>query len=237
MQSKTFPASIRGRARNFAELSLFHTAHSLEEAKKHMTSKRLLTLAGLCVLFLSGQLHAAAKIGEAAPDFTLTDSRNQTVSLGDYKGKLVVLEWTNHECPFVRKHYDSGNMQKLQRDYTGKGVVWMSIVSSAPGKQGHVTGDEAEELTRARNAAPTAVLLDPTGKTGQSYGAKTTPHMYIIDREGVLRYAGGIDNIKSADQADIKTAKNYVAQSLDELLAGKPVSEPATAPYGCGVKY
>jgi hypothetical protein len=178
MQSKTFPASIRGRARNFAELSLFHTAHSLEEAKKHMTSKRLLTLAGLCVLFLSGQLHAAAKIGEAAPDFTLTDSRNQTVSLGDYKGKLVVLEWTNHECPFVRKHYDSGNMQKLQRDYTGKGVVWMSIVSSAPGKQGHVTGDEAEELTRARNAAPTAVLLDPTGKTGQSYGAKTTPHMY-----------------------------------------------------------
>lgn len=202
-----------------------------------MSSKRLLTFTTLALLFLSGQLHAAVKINEAAPDFTLTDSRNQTVSLSNYKGKPVVLEWTNHECPFVRKHYDSGNMQQLQRDYTGKGVVWLSIISSAPGKQGHVTGDEAEELTRSRNAAPTAVLLDPTGKVGQAYGAKTTPHMYIVDGAGVLRYAGGIDNIKSTDQADIKTAKNYVAQALDELLAGKPVSESATAPYGCGVKY
>lgn len=202
-----------------------------------MSSKRLLAFTTLCVLLLSSQLHAAAKIDEAAPDFTLTDSRGQTVSLSDYKGKPVVLEWTNHECPFVRKHYESGNMQKLQRDYTGKGAIWLSIISSAPGKQGHVSGDQAEELTKSRAAAPTAVLLDPTGKVGQSYGAKTTPHMYIIDKEGILRYAGGIDSIKSTDQADIKTAKNYVAQSLDELLAGKPVSEPATAPYGCGVKY
>lgn len=202
-----------------------------------MSSKRLLSFTTLCLLFLSGPLFAAAKINEAAPGFTLTDSRGGTVSLSDYKGKLVVLEWTNHECPFVRKHYDSGNMQKLQRDYTGKEVVWLSIISSAPGKQGHVSGEQAEELTKSRNAAPSAVLLDPSGKVGQEYGAKTTPHMYIIDREGVLRYAGGIDSIKSTDQADIKTAKNYVAQSLDELLAGKPVSEPATAPYGCGVKY
>jgi peroxiredoxin len=202
-----------------------------------MSSKRLPAFtAFLCTLFLSAQLQAA-KIDTAAPDFTLTGSRNQTVSLSDYKGKLVVLEWTNHECPFVRKHYESGNMQKLQRDYTAKDVVWLSIVSSAPGKQGHVTGEQAEELTKSRDAAPTAVLLDPTGKAGQSYGAKTTPHMYIIDKEGVLRYAGGIDSIKSTDQADIETAKNYVAQSLDELLAGKPVSESATAPYGCGVKY
>lgn len=202
-----------------------------------MSSKRLLSFTTLCLLFLSGPLFAAAKINEAAPGFTLTDSRGGTVSLSNYKGKLVVLEWTNHECPFVRKHYDSGNMQKLQRDYTGKEVVWLSIISSAPGKQGHVTGEQAEELTKSRNASPSAVLLDPTGKVGQEYGAKTTPHMYIIDREGVLRYAGGIDSIKSTDQADIKTAKNYVARSLDELLAGKPVSEPATAPYGCGVKY
>lgn len=202
-----------------------------------MSSKRLLTFTTLCLLFLSGQLFAAAKINEAAPGFTLADSRGGTVSLSDYKGKLVILEWTNHECPFVRKHYDSGNMQQLQRNYTGKEVVWLSIISSAPGKQGHVTGEQAEELTKTRNAAPAAVLLDPTGKVGQEYGAKTTPHMYIIDREGVLRYAGGIDSIKSTDQADIKTAKNYVAQALDELLAGKPVSEPATAPYGCGVKY
>lgn len=202
-----------------------------------MLGKRLLTITSLCALFLSSQLQAAIKINEPAPDFTLTDSRNQTVSLSDYKGKLVVLEWTNHECPFVRKHYESGNMQKLQRDYTGKGVVWLSLISSAPGKQGHVTGDQAEELSKNRNAAPTAVLLDPTGKAGQLYGAKTTPHMYIIDKDGVVRYAGGIDSIKSTDQADIPKAKNYVAQSLDELLAGKPVSEPATAPYGCGVKY
>jgi hypothetical protein len=128
-------------------------------------------------------------------------------------------------------------MQKLQRDYTAKDVIWLSIVSSAPGKQGHVTGDQAEELTKSRNAAPTAVLLDPSGKAGQAYGAKTTPHMYIIDKEGVLRYAGGIDSIKSTDQADIKTARNHVAQALDELLDGKAVSEPSTAPYGCGVKY
>jgi peroxiredoxin len=203
-----------------------------------MSSKRLLTFTTLlCSLFLSAQLQAAAKIDATAPDFTLTGSRNQTVSLSDYKGKLVVLEWTNHECPFVRKHYESGNMQKLQRDYTAKDVIWLSIVSSAPGKQGHVTGDQAEELTKSRGAAPTAVLLDPAGTAGQAYGAKTTPHMYIIDKEGVLRYAGGIDSIKSTDQADIKTARNYVAQSLDELLAGKAVSEPATAPYGCGVKY
>jgi peroxiredoxin len=203
-----------------------------------MSSKRLVAFtAFFCTLFLSAQLQAAAKIDETAPDFTLTDSRNQTVSLSDYKGKLVVLEWTNHECPFVRKHYESGNMQKLQRDYTAKDVVWLSIISSAPGKQGHVTGDQAEELNKSRKAAPTAILLDPTGKVGQSYGAKTTPHMYIVDKEGVLRYAGGIDNTKSTDQADIKTARNYVAQSLDELLAGKAVSEPSTAPYGCGVKY
>jgi peroxiredoxin len=202
-----------------------------------MLNKRLLTLGTLCALFLCGQLHAAIKIDEAAPDFTLTDSRGKTVSLSDHKGKLVVLEWTNHECPFVRKHYESGNMQKLQRDYTGKGVVWLSFISSAPGKQGHLTGDQAEELSKKRDASPSAVLLDPTGKVGQSYGAKTTPHMYIIDKDGTLRYAGGIDSIKSTDQADIKTAKNYVSQALDELLAGKPVSEPATAPYGCGVKY
>jgi peroxiredoxin len=202
-----------------------------------MSSKRLLAFTTLlCALCLSAQLQAA-KIDAPAPEFTLTGSRNQTVSLSDFKGKLVVLEWTNNECPFVRKHYESGNMQKLQRDYTAKDVVWLSIVSSAPGKQGHVTGDQAEELTRSRKAAPTAVLLDPTGKVGQSYGAKTTPHMFIVDKEGVLRYAGGIDSIKSTDQADVKTAKNYVAQALNELLAGKPVSEPATAPYGCGVKY
>jgi peroxiredoxin len=202
-----------------------------------MLSKRLLTITTLCALFLSSPLHAAVKINETAPDFTLTDSRNETVSLSDYKGKLVVLEWTNHECPFVRKHYESGNMQKQQRDYTGKGVIWLSIVSSAPGKQGHVTGDQAEELSKSRKASPTAILLDPTGKVGQLYGAKTTPHMYIIDKDGVLRYAGGIDSIKSTDQADIKTATNYVAQSLEELLAGKAVSKPATAPYGCGIKY
>ncbi|HEY3487281.1 MAG TPA: thioredoxin family protein [Gammaproteobacteria bacterium] len=200
-----------------------------------MFNKRLFTAA--CALFLSIPLHAAPKVGEAAPGFTLTDSHNKSISLSDYTGKPVVLEWTNHECPFVRKHYESGNMQKLQAEYTGKGAIWLSIISSAPTKQGHVTGEEAAELTKSRGAKPSAVLLDPTGKVGQSYNAKTTPHMFIIDGQGILRYAGGIDNIKSTDQADIKSAKNYVAQGLEELLAGKPVSEPTTAPYGCGVKY
>jgi peroxiredoxin len=180
---------------------------------------------------------AAAKVGEPAPAFTATDSNGKAVSLADYKGKYVVLEWTNNECPFVKKHYGSGNMQAQQKEATAKDVTWLTIVSSAPGKQGHVSGAQANELTTSRGASPTAVLLDEKGTVGRLYGAKTTPHMFIIDPQGKLIYAGGIDSIQSADQDDIPKATQYVRVALGETMAGKPVSQSTSAPYGCSVKY
>lgn len=178
-----------------------------------------------------------AKVGKAAPDFTLSDADGKDVSLSSFKGKTVALEWTNRECPYVKKHYGAGNMQRLQKDYTGKGVVWLTINSGAPGKQGHVDGAGAKKVVAADGAAPTKYLLDPTGRVGKLYGAKTTPHMYVVDAKGVLRYAGAIDSIPSADPDDIKTAKNYASSALDAVLAGNDVEEPSTRPYGCGVKY
>lgn len=180
---------------------------------------------------------ASPTINQPAPDFTATDAKGKSHRLADYSGKLVVLEWTNHQCPFTVKHYKSGNMQSLQQRYTDKGVVWLSVVSSAKGKQGYVTGDEALALTQSRNAQPTAVLLDESGTLGKLYDAKTTPHMYIIDKEGKLAYNGAIDSIRSADPADIKTAENYLSAALDALMAGNTVSKALTKPYGCSVKY
>jgi peroxiredoxin len=179
----------------------------------------------------------AAAVGKPAPAIQLVDSTGKKRSLAEFAGKTVVLEWTNHECPFVKKHYGAGNMQKQQRDATAKGVVWLSVNSSAPGKQGHVDGAAAERIRAQGRNAQTAYLLDPTGQTGRAYGAKTTPHMYVIDPKGVLRYAGGIDNIPSADAGDIPKATQYVPQALAELAAGKPVSVSVTRPYGCSVKY
>ncbi|MDP3920250.1 MAG: thioredoxin family protein [Candidatus Omnitrophota bacterium] len=175
--------------------------------------------------------------GETAPDFSLVDINGVRHSLSDSRGKFVVLEWVNHDCPFVRKHYDSGNMQQLQQTYTGKGVVWLSIGSSAPGGQGHFPPEKWVELTSEKRAAPTAVLLDADGKTGKRYGAQTTPHMYIINPEGTLIYQGAIDSIASADKADIAEATNYVQTSLDLAMAGRPVPVGATKSYGCSVKY
>jgi len=180
---------------------------------------------------------AAAKVGEPAPPFTLVDSTGQTRSLADFTGKTVVLEWTNHGCPFVKKHYGAENMQAQQRAATADGVVWLTINSSAPGQQGHVDGAGAERVRSDAKAAQTAYLLDPQGTTGRAYGAITTPHMYVIDPDGVLRYAGAIDSIPSADPADIAKATQYVPQALAELAAGKPVSVAVTRPYGCSVKY
>lgn len=192
---------------------------------------------GLMLAACQPSAQAAAKVGEPAPAFTATDSHGKPVNLADYKGKTVVLEWTNHECPFVRKHYGSGNMQSLQKDATGKGVVWLSVISSAPGKQGHVDGKKANELTGARGAAPSAVLLDEKGQVGRLYGAKTTPHLFIVNPDGKLVYAGGIDSISSADPADIPKATPFMKVALEESLAGEPVSQAVTAPYGCSVKY
>ena len=180
---------------------------------------------------------AGLSVNQPAPDFTGVDSYGKTHSLSQYRGKTVVLEWTNHDCPYVRKHYQSGNMQSLQTAATGDGVVWLSIISSAPGKQGHVSAAMANELTSKRNASPSAVILDEKGDIGRLYAAKTTPHMYIIDPEGTLVYMGGIDSIPSSDQDDIDRATNYVRVALQSLSDGEPIVDNVTRPYGCSVKY
>jgi peroxiredoxin len=180
---------------------------------------------------------AAPRVGEPAPDFEGVDTRGEVHRLADYRGKIVVLEWTNHDCPFVRKHYGAGNMQAQQREAAAQDVVWLSVISSAPGKQGQVSPGEADALTRNRDAQPHAVILDPEGKIGHSYAAKTTPHMFIIDASGTLVYMGGIDSISSANPDDIPAATQYVRVALQEMAAGKPVSSAVTKPYGCSVKY
>ena len=198
------------------------------------TGAAALLLAGLLA---TGGALAKPEVGAPAPAFSGTDATGQTWRLADLKGKTVVLEWTNHDCPYVRKHYDSGNMQALQREATAAGVTWLSVVSSAPGKQGHLTPAEAEALTQERKAAPTAVLLDPDGVIGRAYGAQTTPHLFVIDSAGTLAYMGGIDDRPTSRPADVKGASNYVRLALADLSAGKPVSTPVTRPYGCSVKY
>jgi peroxiredoxin len=181
--------------------------------------------------------NAEVQVGTPAPDFTLSDCGGKNISLSDYKGKVVVLEWVNHGCPFVIKHYGSGNMQKLQKEYTGKDVVWLSIASSAPGKQGNMSPEETNKTKEEKGSAASAVLLDADGTVGKLYDAKVTPELYVIDPEGVLIYMGAIDDVKSVDAADIAGAKNYVKQALDEAMAGKAISEPVTTAYGCGIKY
>jgi peroxiredoxin len=188
-------------------------------------------------LVVSLSMAAGVEIDRPAPDFTLKDTKGGEVSLSAHKGKTVVLEWLNHDCPFVKKHYDSGNMPALQKSAVERGVVWLSVSSSAPGKQGHYTGEEADRLSEEKASAATAVLLDPQGTVGRLYGAKTTPHMFVIDPQGVLRYAGAIDSIPTADRADVAKADNHVAAALESVLGGKPVETKVTQPYGCSVKY
>ena len=180
---------------------------------------------------------AAPQIGKAAPNFSLTDINGRAVSLNQFKGKTVVLEWNNPECPFVRKHYGSGNMQRTQAAAKKDGVVWLSINSSAPGKQGHMNARQAKGVVAQQKAQPTAYLLDPNGVVGKTYDAKTTPHMYIVNKAGALVYAGGIDDKPTPNPADINGARNHVLAALAELKAGKPVSVPTSRPYGCNVKY
>ena len=198
---------------------------------------KLLTL--LFTIAASTALVAADSppVGSNAPDFSLTDSKGKTQSVSQYKGKYVVLEWFNPECPFVKKHYGSGNMQKLQEEFTGKGIVWLSIDSSAPGKEGHLTAEQANAKMTEWKTKQTALVLDPDGKAGQSYGAKNTPHMFVINPEGKIIYEGAIDSKATANPSDIASATNYVKVALDESLGGKPVSNANTKPYGCSVKY
>lgn len=186
---------------------------------------------------LSTAAAQTAKVGEPAPDFEATASTGETVNLSDFAGENVVLEWTNDGCPFVQKHYGSGNMQSLQNRLTADGTVWLSVISSAPGEQGYADGQRTDQLTAERDAAPTHVLLDPDGDLGRLYGARTTPHMYVVDAAGTLRYAGAIDTIASTDPADVPRADNYVVAALSALKDGRAVAVRQTQPYGCSVKY
>ncbi len=203
-----------------------------------MKRKNLLLGAAAALLVLcSVPALPALDTGTKAPDFTLTDVTGKPVTLSSFAGKHVVLEWTNYDCPFVKKHYESGNMQALQKTYTEKGVIWLSICSSAQGKEGYYPADKWPAMIQARKAVPTAVLLDADGKVGKLYGAKTTPHIFIIGPAGMLIYQGAIDNKPSFDKADIQGATNYVSKVLEPAMNGKDVTQESTQSYGCSVKY
>ena len=195
------------------------------------------TLLALPALAFAASLHAAPAVGQAAPDFALRDAAGKTVKLSDYRGKYVVLEWTNPGCPYVKKHYNSGNMGATQADAKAKGAVWLSINSTEKDSWDYMEPRKLEAWLKERKAQATATLLDEEGTAGRAYGARTTPHMYIVDPQGKLVYAGGIDSIPSANPDDIAKAVNYVKQGLAEALAGKPISAATTRPYGCSIKY
>ncbi|HYD17854.1 MAG TPA: thioredoxin family protein [Patescibacteria group bacterium] len=198
---------------------------------------KILTVAALALFAFQGPAFAAAEIGKPAPGFTLPAADGGTASLADYAGKIVVLEWHNKGCPFVKKHYESGNMQALQKEYTGKDVVWLTINSSAPDKQGHEAPADALATAKNAGAAPTEILIDEKGEVGRLYGATTTPTMAVIDKSGTLVYEGAIDDKASPDQEDIKGATNYVHDAVEAVMAGKPVAVATTKSYGCGIKY
>ena len=195
------------------------------------------SIAAVAMLGISSLAHAEAAPGQPAPPFEAKDAKGVVQKLSAYKGKWVVLEWTNKDCPFVRKHYESKHMQALQKTYTQKGVAWLSVLSSAKGKQGHLEAEGALANAKEKEAAATALLLDPEGVVGKAYGARTTPHLFVIDPKGVVVYAGAIDDQPSPDPATLKTAKNYVAAALDAGLAGKPIEKASSQAYGCSVKY
>lgn len=191
----------------------------------------------LAAFLLAACSAIAGTVGQPAPDFTLSDLSGKPVKLSDYRGSYVVLEWVNPECPYVEKHYGSRNMQALQKDYTAQKVVWLTINSTREGHSEYYPPQKMAGWTKQMNAAPSATLLDPSGKVGRAYQARTTPHMYIVDPKGQLVYAGGIDDKRSTSQSDVKTAKNYVRAAMGEALAGKPISAASTSPYGCSIKY
>lgn len=202
-----------------------------------MLHRRTLFTAAAGTVLLPRIGHAAPRAGAPAPDFTATDSNGAAVRLADLRGRIVVLEWTNDGCPFVQKWYRAGAMQALQRDAAGLGAVWLSVISSAPNEQGAADGPHANELTRTRNAAPAHVLLDPQGTLGRAYDAQTTPHMFIIGKDGTLGYMGGADSIASTRDEDLARAKPYAREALAAIAAGRSAPDPVTRAYGCTVKY
>ncbi len=204
------------------------------------TSRRFtsILMTGLVAIAVAaGSAVAAPEVGKPAPEFSALGSDGKTYGLKTFAGKFVVLEWLNHGCPFVKKHYEGRNIQALQKEYTDKGVIWLSVISSAPGKQGHSSATEANAASKDHGASPTAVLLDESGAVGHLYDAKTTPHVFIVDPKGVLVYAGAIDDQPSFDGATLAGAQSYVRAALDEAMAGKPVTVASTKAYGCSVKY
>jgi len=211
----------------------------------NIMSKRNLLIGGVAVAVAGGgaayvlntPADAAIATGAAAPAFSVMDADGATRTLAEFAGRTVILEWTNHGCPYVQKHYNGRNMQALQREATGEGIVWLQVISSAPGEQGHLDGAGAKAQAATWNAAPTAILLDPTGTMGHLYGARTTPHMFVISPEGRLVYQGAIDDRASARPATLEGANNYVRAALRDLAAGRPVATPESTPYGCSVKY
>jgi hypothetical protein len=206
----------------------------------HLTRRETLTAlvaAAAASVAANAPAEAAVQAGRPAPDFTATDSRGAAHSLAAYRGKTVILEWTNHECPYTAKHYATGNMQALQAAATGSGAIWLTVVSSRPSQQGYIEAAQADRLTASRKAQPSAVLLDPRGHLGRLYDARTTPHMFVISGEGMLVYMGAIDDRPTASPSSIKGARNYVREALDALAAGRPVAVVSTRPYGCSVKY
>lgn len=204
-----------------------------------MIARTLPYFLAAAVLFMAATLpaNAAVEIGQPAPAIEATDIHGNAFNLADHKGKIVVLEWTNKDCPFVVKHYDSGNMQKLQKDARANGVEWVSVISSAEGKQGYLTPEEAKKVIEDAGAEPTTQILDSSGEIGRAYDAKTTPHMFVIDKEGNVAYAGAIDSDSSASQSAIEGAENYVMAAVNALQAGEEVAVKTSAPYGCSVKY
>jgi len=197
----------------------------------------LVLAAGAGVAIFSRDADAAVETGAQAPEFSVRDATGATRTLAEFSGRTVVLEWTNHGCPYVRKHYDAGNMQTLQREAAAANVVWLQVISSAQGEQGYLDGAGAQARVRTDNAAPAATLLDPTGAMGRAYGARNTPHMFIINGQGRLVYQGAIDDRPSARAATLEGANNYVRAALADIAAGRPVATAETTPYGCTVKY
>jgi peroxiredoxin len=194
----------------------------------------------LSMLVIGFLAFSSVKNGETAPSFSLMNQDKQTVYLDEFRGKKVVLEWTNHDCPFVKRHYETRNMQTLQKDMTDNEVIWLSVVSSAEGKQGYISSTQAKQLTADRDANPTHVLLDKKGEVGRLFSAKTTPHMFVIDEMGKVQYQGAIDNLGNTGalfSTDLSRAKNYVRNAVNQLMSGEEVKDKKTRPYGCSVKY
>ena len=194
----------------------------------------------ILIIFFAMNIFSLAKVGETAPNFSLINQDNRNISLEEFRGKKVVLEWTNHECPFVKRHYETGNMQKLQKELVEDDVIWLSIVSSAKGKQGYIDQDQAKKLTLTRDASPNHVLLDEDGAVGKKFAAKTTPHMYVIDEDGMLKYQGAIDNLGTMGalfSTDLSKGVNFVREAIQSLNAGLEIESSSTRPYGCSIKY